>query len=462
MAVYDETGDTNGNIWSGDTFNGGVGGADTRDEIYLENMDVGQTYTISVDLSSTNGTMEFSVLNPFTYEGMRIFIVDGEFIPNTITASSIGLFSVAEINGTVITFDFTPAIDVTYLFEAIAHGGNTFDYAVSFDEAVLISEGNDIITGDSEDNNISALGGDDLVDGLGGNDTLNGDAGNDTLTGGAGNDVFVAGVGEGADVITDFTSGEDVIDLSAYGFNAIEDMLISDTIDGAVIDLGDGNNVTLEGVTATSLTNDDLVLIDNVYVGSADDDHVSGKSGVDIMNGGIGDDHLNGGDGDDELIGSQGKDKLTGDGGEDTLRGGGGNDLLKGGTGDDRLFGGVGNDRLQGDEGNDTLHASNGNDRLDGGDGDDELVGGLGKDRMIGGAGSDTFVFEVGSHADIIFDFEDGIDLMDFSGHAGITDFADLQIVQDGAHVVINHGGNDEITLRNFDIADIDATDFVF
>lgn len=63
--------------------------------------------------------------------------------------------------------------------------------------------------------------GNDIVNGGAGHDTLTGGGGRDVLTGGFGADHFVYGwpgnspAGEGRDVITDFTSGVDKIDLSA-------------------------------------------------------------------------------------------------------------------------------------------------------------------------------------------------------------------------------------------------------
>jgi Ca2+-binding RTX toxin-like protein len=97
--------------------------------------------------------------------------------------------------------------------------------------------GNFHLIGNGADNLIAGTGGDDLLDGGDGHDELRGNSGNDTLVGGAGNDRLVGGAGTDvmtggagndifqiggwetglqgdADVITDFTVGEDLIDLS--------------------------------------------------------------------------------------------------------------------------------------------------------------------------------------------------------------------------------------------------------
>ena len=210
-----------------------------------------------------------------------------------------------------------------------------------------------------------------------------------------------------------------------------------------------------------SLTFEEAVL-ENVVDGTTGDDRMNGGSDADIMTGGLGDDHLNSFGGNDELNGGAGKDKLTAGDGDDTLNGGDCNDLLKAGIGNDELNGGARNDRLHGDDGNDVLNGDAGNDKLHGDAGNDTIDGGLGRDLLQGGSGSDIFVFDNGSHKDTITDFEDGIDLLDFSADGTINSTADLSITQNGADVLIDHGQADEIILKNMNVADIDGTDFVF
>ncbi|MGB3199920.1 MAG: hypothetical protein WBA99_03405, partial [Nodosilinea sp.] len=79
--------------------------------------------------------------------------------------------------------------------------------------------GNDTLQGfDGNDTLLGGLG-NDVMDGGSGNDTLIGGAGIDTLTGGSGRDRFTfTSPQDGVDVITDFTTAEDLIVLSAAGF----------------------------------------------------------------------------------------------------------------------------------------------------------------------------------------------------------------------------------------------------
>ena len=62
--------------------------------------------------------------------------------------------------------------------------------------------------------------GNDTISGNGGNDTIAGGLGNDSLNGGLGNDVFVYGPNWGADTITSWQDGLDLVDLTAWRYLA--------------------------------------------------------------------------------------------------------------------------------------------------------------------------------------------------------------------------------------------------
>jgi Ca2+-binding RTX toxin-like protein len=210
--------------------------------------------------------------------------------------------------------------------------------------------------------------------------------------------------------------------------------------------------------------------------GTDANDIFSGTAFADQIRGGGGFDSISGGGGDDLLFGDAGNDTLSGGTGNDTLDGGTGDDILIGGAGADMLFGGTGfdiasyqtaalgvtinvatggvtndaaGDRYSGIErfigsnfsdimngdatnndfqaggGDDWLFGYAGDDQLDGGSGDDIIRGGDGADTIRGGsgidtltgnAGADVFVFRPGNGADLITDFQTGIDKIGISG----------------------------------------------
>ena len=96
----------------------------------------------------------------------------------------------------------------------------------------FLSDNIGIAFGTVIEDGVTGAGNDKLI----GNDVANrldGGAGNDTYTGGLGADLFVVGQAGFTDTITDFQSGQDRLDLSAFGIDA-----------GAVT--FDGNNVFVD------------------------------------------------------------------------------------------------------------------------------------------------------------------------------------------------------------------------
>ena len=142
----------------------------------------------------------------------------------------------------------------------------------------------------------------------------------------------------------------------------------------------------------------------------------------------------------DKTILSNENDDVSGYGGKDKIIGRGGNDVLAGDAGNDKLAGGADKDRLFGDSGNDTLD------------------GGTGKDHLTGGSGRDTFVFAGKSGRDTIHDFTDGKDKIQIRAADTI---GDLDIAQNGNHVIISFEQS-VIVVRNHEVADVTASDFLF
>ena len=195
------------------------------------------------------------------------------------------------------------------------------------------------------------------------------------------------------------------------------------------------------------------------------------------------------------LVGSAFADVLIGDGLPNALDGGAGDDRLYGLDGGDLIDGGEGADLIDGGAGFDTASYRNarmgGGARLDGGvnwgmaagdvfvrveglvgsafadvligdPGDNSLEGRGGVDDLWGLAGADRFAFTgPGFGTDIVRDFEDGVDLLDFSSHAAIGGFADLEISQAGSNLRIDAGA-DVIFLVDVALADITVADFEF
>jgi Ca2+-binding RTX toxin-like protein len=124
------------------------------------------------------------------------------------------------------------------------------------DDRVKGGEGNDVVSGDE---------GDDRLWGNGGDDRLIGGADDDWMSGGAGDDLFVFADGDGADTVQGFQAGggtEDRIDFSGQSAVAdFADVVSTATQVGAntMIDLGNGDSVTLLGVNVGNLHQDDFV-----------------------------------------------------------------------------------------------------------------------------------------------------------------------------------------------------------
>jgi len=104
-------------------------------------------------------------------------------------------------------------------------GRNLTNYA-SVENLTLLGSANINAMGNASANLLLGNTGDNMLDGGAGNDRLVGGQGRDVLTGGTGHDTFIfnavsdSPIGA-ADRITDFTVGEDVIDLSGFDAPAI-------------------------------------------------------------------------------------------------------------------------------------------------------------------------------------------------------------------------------------------------
>ncbi|MEQ8539349.1 MAG: hypothetical protein RIB93_18090 [Coleofasciculus sp. D1-CHI-01] len=292
-------------------------------------------------------------------------------------------------------------------------------------DRLLAGDGNDTLYGQAGEDLLKGQNGDDLLDGGDGNDQLYGHKGNDTLDGNAGNDYLEAGNGN------DYLQGSQGNDqlYSQNGEDTLEGGTGDDLLDGGnsddILSGGDGDDQlygqngsdTLNGNTGNDYLdggngNDQLTGEDgnDRLYGQKGNDTLNGNAGNDLLDGGKGNDQLTGGDGNDQLYGQQGKDTLEGETGNDSLWGGNHHDILLGQAGDDYLNGGKGDDQLDGGEGKDRLYGQNGEDILNGGTGDDYLDGGSDNDELYGNQGNDRIYGQKGHDT---LDGEDGHDFLD-------------------------------------------------
>ena len=146
---------------------------------------------------------------------------------NAIDGSKFAFWTpAANANGTLNAFtvvakDNSGAVSATAVQAKVAVTAVRDDLKLTGKDGVNDTLKGDLIDAGSYDW-LSGLSGNDTLTGGAGNDTLIGGAGVDKLTGGAGSDVFdfnalnELGLGSGKrDVITDFKSGQDKIDLSS-------------------------------------------------------------------------------------------------------------------------------------------------------------------------------------------------------------------------------------------------------
>ncbi|MFC3125552.1 glycosyl hydrolase [Pseudoroseomonas globiformis] len=327
--------------------------------------------------------------------------------------------------------------DDTYVVSAV--GDKVIEAAGQGVDTVLTWIGNYTLPEHVENLTLTGAGwsngtGNGLANIIIGNDSpnlLNGKGGNDILTGGGGNDTFVITKGEGSDIITDFRAGSgltDVIKLDGLAFKDFAAIKAAARQSGAdtVINLGDGQSLTLRGVKVGSLASDDFALVNiKAPIVAAPARPPVAEEPTMLPNGAAPAKWL---------YGTIKSETLTGGGGHDGFKGNGGGDTLKGGVGDDTYviysatdkvieYAGQGIDTVQTWLSSYTLPdqvenltitggswtTAFGNalaNRITGNGAPNVLDGRGGNDVLTGGGGSDTFVITKGLGHDTITDFE--------------------------------------------------------
>ncbi|RUX29698.1 hypothetical protein EOA13_11655 [Mesorhizobium sp. M7A.F.Ca.US.011.01.1.1] len=98
-------------------------------------------------------------------------------------------------------------------------------------------------------------------------------SGDDVLTGSSGNDLFVFSQPIGADTVHNFDAAADQIDLIGYNgladFADLQTHIADDAHGNAVITLGDGQSITLDGVHSSALTASNFVFDQTPVVNNA-------------------------------------------------------------------------------------------------------------------------------------------------------------------------------------------------
>ena len=187
-------------------------------------------------------------------------------------------------NGLSVTFTADGAGTLTDTF----YDGNMFTGSTNFDgievfdaslnaDSITGSSANDIILAEGGNDTVIAGDGADTIDGGDGNDLIDGGAGNDSLTGGTGADTFVASTGN--DVISDFVSGTDKIDVSNFGISSFAQLQALFDDANHAIDFAGGSTLTLTGITpSTGLQASDFIFASPT---AQIDLHVGVENGVD-------------------------------------------------------------------------------------------------------------------------------------------------------------------------------------
>lgn len=343
---------------------------------------------------------------------------------------------------------------------------------------------NDTVIGDENDNHFKGAAGNDTIEGGAGNDTIEGGAGVDSLDGGAGDDLFIHRDGEEVDDI-DGGDGDNVFDASAV--TTADEGLNIDQREGTLEGLGGIRSLanvetfigtqaddTFRGLTRSSSD------IESTFFGEGGDDTIIFRSGDGLpdFHGGSGSDTADfstfssggqtdffvdleagfyvfasttpeGSSGDlidfENYKGFEGTDVFTGNAANNVFDGNGGDDEAFGGTGNDILRGDDGSDNLRGEEGDDILSGNAGADVLNGGAGEDVLFGGSDGDLMFGGAGFDQLFGGAGS--DRMFGGADN-DILNGGGDNDIINSGsgnDLVFAQNGNDLIFTQVGNDKV-----------------
>lgn len=255
--------DTIYTMYAGGSFTGNLQDRADEDWVLVE-LQAGTTYKISVAGHGAGGARD-TILKLFDSHGGLIDENDDVNLAEGMLNSALTFYphetgsyylGVSSYRGNP-TQDNSGAYRLTVMEVPDITGTGLADTLTGTGEGERIAglDGDDTLSGGAGSDLLEGGPGADTLNGGAGDDTLNGGPGNDNLTGGAGNDIFVFSPddGNGEDVITDFTTADDMLNLSAFGIEDIADLdpFTTTRSNGIVIDLTslDGGTILLEGIT---------------------------------------------------------------------------------------------------------------------------------------------------------------------------------------------------------------------
>jgi len=319
--------------------------------------------------------------------------------------------------------------------EFSALGGDDEIYGNWRNNIIDGGEGNDMLRGDQGDDTLIGGGGDDKLYGDEDNDILIGGTGNDILIGGAGNDTYIFNRGDGSDTVEDY-SGNNTIKLNDFNLSDVDikrvfdSIVISSKISNDTItikDMSDKDRATMHAIR-------NIVFKDGSVLSYQD---ILSRSSIKAT------------EGNDKFYLSDKDDKFDALGGDDEIYGQDGNDVINGDKGNDKLYGG---------RGNDTLNGGSGYDLLDGGEGNDILIGGKNDDTLDGGYGDDTYIFNKGDGNDTVTD-NGGADTVKFGEGISKEDLIVKRVARmnnstkrkeySDIAIFFKNSPNDSITMQN-------------
>ena len=270
-------------VGEGSRVDGSVDGGQGNDTLDLSNLDNGVVVDLDLNSAGAAGTpsQEGALLTAKPSEGGRVVqqfddfenVVGTDFDDVLLGNNEVNVLRGGDGDDAIHSFGGADIIDGgegtdTALFTASP--GVTVE--LDDDGNAVLASGEELI---SIENLTGSASGSDNLTGNAGENVLSGQGGNDVLAGEGGSDTFVFEQGTDQDIVTDFESSDDLLDLTDFGFGSVEEVqeaAVEEIVDGQVattIDLdggAGGDQVTLLGVAVTDLNSGNVLINDEALV----------------------------------------------------------------------------------------------------------------------------------------------------------------------------------------------------